>query len=192
MVAVSPTEITSLVFVAILVVVVGRRAILTVRGTTLSLPRLFAFLALFVLLFALLVLEELFYLPWFAVAGELAIGAVVAVVATPFIQRRVVIYQDPERGWSYRLGYIVPTIYLGLFVLRFVLDALLLGIAPLSPPPAGFALSPEAELVLGAVDALLAVSLGLVVARTWAIYRAYEARLREHEPVRASGPGPLP
>ncbi len=173
MVVGASAQSASIVLLALVVFVVGRRAVGMARGTTLSLPRLFGFTALYAFIFAVLALEELVQFPVAVVAVNVAIVGAVAVLSYPFVRRRVVVYTDPNGGWSYRVGYVVPLVYLVLFVVRLAIDLAVLGQIPFTFAPVAPQLSPASLAVVLSVDALFAGSTGLLLARTAAVYRAY-------------------
>lgn len=184
MVTLSTSELSSALLLALIVLLVGRRAVAMARGTPVSVARLVLTTLLFLLLFAFLAVEELFLLPVYAVAADVAVVGIVGVLAVPFVERRVTVYRDPVAGWSFRLGLVVPALYLGLFALRFALDFVVVGEDPFGPPVTSVSLSPVALVTLAIVDALFAASAGLLVARSAGIYRAYRTA------VRAAGPDP--
>ena len=175
MTSLSSQDLSAIVVALLFVLLITRRMLRAVRGAPLSLPRLFGVAGLYVVLFLLLTLEELLYLPYYLPVVDVAVLAAVAALVVPFVQRRVVVYRDPAAGWSYRLGAVIPALYVSLFAARLVIDVAVLGIDPFFTSPTTLELSSSTTALLATVDALYAASTGLLVARTVAIYRAYRA-----------------
>jgi hypothetical protein len=173
MAALSPTDTTTLVLLAFVVLLVVRRSVRMAQGTPLSMGRVYLFTVVYLGLYVLVAVEEILLLPIVAVAAEAAVVAIVGVAAAPFVERRVHVYRDPSGGWAYRIGVVVPVVYIGLFVGRLAIDVVLLGVSPFAPPPVGLQLAPWVTAILAVVDGLYAASTGLLMARTVAIRRAY-------------------
>lgn len=184
MVSYSSQDLFALLIVLLVVGFIARRSVAMSRGTTLSIARLLVSMVLYLGLFALVTLGEVFYLPLYVILAEIVAVVVVGLSVVPWVQRRVEVYRDPAGGWSFRMGVTIPVLYLALFLLRIALDFLVLGVDPFGPLPAGFTLSTSQTALLAIVDGLYALSTGLVVARTLGIYRAYSATPK---PARAPG-----
>ena len=169
---------TAAIVLVIVVFIVGRRVVAMVRGTPISPARLFGATALFTALFAVFVAEEFLLLPWFVPVADVGVAVVVAAAASPLVRRRVEVYRDAAGTWHYRLGYAIPVVYLALFGVRLLVDVLVLGVDPFAGPPAPVPLAPLQVLLLSVVDALFAVSMGLLLGRTFGVYSAYRAAVR--------------
>lgn len=166
---------TAAVILLVILFVVARRVIGMVRGTPVNPVRLLASTALYVLLFALVVAEEFLLLPWYVPVVNVAVAGTVGALATPYVVRRVQVYRDAAGAWHYRLGYVIPALYVGLFGVRVLVDLFVLGVNPLSPSLPSGALSGGEAILLAAVDALFSVSMGLLLGRSFGVYRAYRA-----------------
>lgn len=168
----------TLVVTALVLFLVLRRAYRMYLGTPLRPVQLFALSALYVALFVLLAaFESLPLLPWWSTVLDLPVGVAAAVVAFEYVDRRVQIYRAGE-VWMFRIGLLVPVVYVGLFVLRLVLELVVVGINPFAGSPTLPVLTPfEADVLIG-VDALFAFSTGLVVGRNVGVYRSYERHRR--------------
>ena len=190
-VALSPSATPELVLLLLFVFIVGRRTYAMLQGTRFSLGRVFAFAALYVLLFAALAFATLYSAvgTWGASAYSLlapyvALPVVSALLIAPYVQRTVQFERRDDGQWYYRLTWQIPVAYLSLFVTRFIAEIVVYG------PSSAFALPPPAPpsttalWILIGVDLLFGISLGLLVGRGWGVYRAY----RELPP----SPGPPP
>ena len=98
--------------------------------------------------------------------------------------------RPPDHAWHYRLRAWVPLTYLALFVVRIGVAFWVLGPSALSFAPAPpVALSFAQELLLWMVDALFAVSTGLLVGRSVGVWLEYRAVIERE---RSSRSEPLP
>ncbi|MCI4317470.1 MAG: hypothetical protein L3J96_02940 [Thermoplasmata archaeon] len=162
------------VFGALITILLAVRTYRMLTGTPYSAARLFAFTGIYVALFVLLVAEEYTLLPWYLLPGYGAIILGAAVAWTPHIRRSVRIDRRPDGVWIYRLGALIPLIYLSLFLVRLTINAVVLNQSFTSPPTV-MALSPGAQLAVAFVDALFAFSTGLLLARSVGVYQAFQA-----------------
>jgi hypothetical protein len=184
----SNTDVTTLVFVALIVLVVARRVVGMVRGVPVRPERMFAFAALYSGLFVLVIASSYAQLPAWSYAIDAAVAVVAAFAATLAVQQRVVVeWRDGQ--WYYRLGMAIPVLYLTLFVVRIALELLVLGVSPFAPPSTT-PLSGTAEVTLAVIDALFAFSTGLLVGRTLGVYLEYRKLSRAGPPKPASSPLP--
>lgn len=169
---------------AILLVVVVfifiRRIIASVHGTRLTVARLAIYAGVVAAIFALTVATGYGALPWYSFPADVAVVLASAFLGANHVASRVEVYEDPPGQWRYRLGPLIPIVYLLLFVTRLLLDFLVLVYNPLSFSAIPGSLSPATQAVFVVVDLLFAVSTGLVVGRTIGVYRRFERKLREN------------
>ena len=169
----STLETTAVVGAFITVLLVGRTYQMLI-GTPYNPTRLFSFAGVYVALFVLLLAQEYSLLPWYSLPLDAVILVVGAVLSLPHIRRAVRIERRADGRWVYRLGPLVPAVYITLFLVRLVINAVVLNQSFASPPTA-VALSPSAQATLAIVDVLFAFSTGLLVARSIAVYQAFNA-----------------
>jgi hypothetical protein len=182
----------TIVFLVLVVVLIGRRVYLSVRGTSINPASLLGFAGFFVVLFALTVVGGFYLYPSYWLAGLAAdAAALVAAVwlGIRYTRRRVEIWRRPDGVWMYRTGVFIVAVYLTLFAVRLLLDLLVVGVNPLAPMASTPTLSPVASVSLLAVDALFAVSTGLFLGRNIGVYLVYRAALRREPP---PGVAPVP
>jgi hypothetical protein len=184
----STNQIYLLAFLVLLVVIVGRRTVLMVRGTTVSAARLAGYAVFYVVFFVLALAGSFSAVPLYWYAVDAAVVVLAALVAIPYVERVARIERRPDGQWYYRLGLALPLVYLALFAVRLAVDAFVLNVNPLGPPTA-VSLSPFATDVLIAVDALFGVSTGLLVGRSIGVYRAYRRVATETPPLRSGSVG---
>lgn len=171
---VSSSELASYApLLAILVLVVGVRILRTVQGAPLSVGRLVGFAVVYVLLGVLALGADALIEPWWVLLVEAAIVAVVALSLPPTIEATVHVYRGPGGGWHFKLGVWVLVAYLGLFLARIVIEIGVLGIDPFAYARFAAGFSTEQLALLGIVDGLFALSIGLLLARSVAIYRSF-------------------
>lgn len=167
----SPVAQETLVIGLLFALVVARRAYAQYLGTTLSAGRLLGYAVVYPLLFVFVVGTESYpVVPLWSIGVDVAAGVVGAVLAFVYVGRRVTVYQEGG-AWMYRLGPVVPVIYIGLFLGRLGLE-LAIGLNPYGPSPT--ALSAGTVLVLEVVDALYGFSTGLALGRNVGVYRAWQ------------------
>ena len=173
----APAVVVLVLFVAIL----ARRAYLMVRGTPYAPERLFGFLGFYVFLFALVAFPTLYaaVATWgeygyLLLAPYLAVPIVAAGVATPYVRRIVRFERAEAGGWYYRLPWLIPVLYLALFVLRFTLEIVLFGLAVVTSFSLPTSVPPGLLVLLAGVDLLLAASTGLLIGRSIGVYQAYQ------------------
>lgn len=159
-----------LLFTAILLV----RTYRLVTGAPLSVPRLAGFAAFYLFLFALLVGEAYTLLP----VGLLGVDALIVVATTllalPYVRRAVTVSRRPDGQWFYRMGPLIPVVYLFLFLVRMGIDVAVLN-ESVAGPPVVTSLSPGGQAALALVDALFAFSTGLLTARSIGVYQEYRS-----------------
>jgi hypothetical protein len=167
---VSPEDQETLVIGLIFGFMIARRAFAQLRGTPVSEGALIGYSVVYPLLFALVIGTESYpIVPLWSLAADLAAGVLGALVAIDYVGRKVTIYQEDGR-WMYRLGPVVPIVYVALFIGRLVLE-LAIGINPFAGPSSG--ITPGALTVLIVVDALFGFSTGLALGRNLGVYRVF-------------------
>lgn len=175
---------TTLVVLAVIVLILVRRTYYILKGSVASPVRLVSYSVVVTGLFALTVSFGVGVLPSFDLEIDAAVLSVAALLATPYVRREVRFEQrPPSTEWYYRLSPWIPLSYVGLFVGRIGLLLAVLGPSALEFLPVSTALSPLDLYVLATVDALFALSTGLLVGRNAGVYLA----LREQPTLR---PGP--
>jgi len=192
----SPEWEYSILFLVLIVVIIGRRAVRLVQGTPYSTGRIFGFTGVYVLLFVALAASTLAAAvgAWgidalFLVAPYGAVVAAAALVAIPYVRRIVKFEHRGPGDLYYRLPPFVPALYLVLFALRFAIELVLFGpsvVTSFSPPtsiPSGFILT------LVAVDLLFGASTGLLLGRSIGVYEAHRALPKVAAPLDSA---PLP
>ena len=164
-----------LLFLLLIFYIVLRRAIAMARGTRVSVPRLALMAVVYVLLFALGVGEDLYYglLPAWTLGPDLAVLVVGGALALVHVERTVHFFKGPGGTWMYRLGVALPAIYLALYVVRIVLELVVLGENPLAPTAPTSAFSLDQQLILGGVNLLFSLSLGFLLGRGAGVIRAF-------------------
>jgi hypothetical protein len=168
---ISPEAEQTLLIGVLFALFIARRAYTQYRGARLSPGRLIGFSILYPLLFAVVIGSESYpVVPYWSLAADAVAVVAGSLIAVDHVGRRAAIYR--ENGlWMYRLGPLVPVVYIVLFLGRLVLE-LAIGIDP-SAPSIG-SISATAVLVLVVVDALYGFSTGLSLGRNVGIYRAWQ------------------
>lgn len=183
-------------FLAIFLLIAVVRMYRMTRGTSASPTRLLTVAGLYLFIFAISAAGDALVLPIWLVPVEIALLVVGAIVTAVYVRRVVDLSPHPRWGWSYRLGFALPAIYLLLFAVRIGADFAILNGATFfgstgSPAPA---VSGVDLYVLEAVDALFSVSAGLIVGRSVGVYLALQDRQKASPPPPAppGSPPPLP
>jgi len=170
---------TAVILLAIIVLILVRRTVSVIQGTTYSAGRVFGTSVFYTVLYGALAASTiaaavglwgdealLLIAPYAAVV----VGA--ALVAAPYVRRIVHFEPNGTGGWTYRLPWTVPALYLALFIVRVVVELVVFGPAVLST----FTLPPVPAttlfLVIG-VDLLYSGSTGLLLGRAVGTYLAY-------------------
>ncbi|HYB79241.1 MAG TPA: hypothetical protein VEG66_05725 [Thermoplasmata archaeon] len=168
-----PSLTPELFLLVVLILIIARRTVRQIQGARFSTGRMFAFAAIYVLLFVALAFATLYaaVVTWgsnadLLLAPYVAVPLVGAYFAAPYV-RRVVRFERRANGARYyRLSWHVPVLFLALFTARLIAEVAVFGLAgvvvsfPPPPPPSVVAL----EVLIG-VDLLFALSLGLMVGR---------------------------
>lgn len=176
------------IVVAILALVIGRRVVQMVQGAPLSIGRLVGFAAVYLALCALALGTDLLIEPWWVGLLDVAIIVAIATALPSSIESGVSVYRGPRGVWYYKMGVWVPVVYLALFVGRIVIEIGVIGINPFAFSPFAVSFTTEQLTLLAIVDALFAVSTGLLLARSVAVYRSYH---RAQASEAKGGPAPL-
>jgi hypothetical protein len=170
-----------LFLVVILVLLLVRRTYAQLQGARYSVGRLFAFAGIYVVIFGLFAYGTLYAaaavwgpVAYGLIAAYVAVPGVAAVLSAPYVEKIVRFEFRAYGGWYYRLPWLVPVLYLILFVTRFGAELVIYGASGLAtfPPPAP-PTTAALEVLVG-VDLLFGVSLGLLVGRGFGVYRAYQ------------------
>jgi hypothetical protein len=185
------------VFVALLGLIILRRAYRLTQGVPISTGRLLVLPAVYVLLyvaelaaigyggFGSSVTIELYVS--YAVDAALVVAGIV--VAYGYTLQHLEIYR-PEGtiAWSYRMSPLLPVLYVVLFFVRIGIETAILNESPfVFPVPGALAgISVLALYLLFTVDALWGLSTGFLVGRSVAVYREWRAKLAT--PGAAPGP----
>lgn len=171
---ISTSELESYgLLLAVFALLIGRRVVGMVRGAPLSIGRLAAFAAVYLALCALALGADLLIEPWWVGVVNAAIVVGIALTLPSAIESSVAVYRGPGGGWYFKLGMWVPLVYLTLFIGRIAIEIGVLGIDPFAYSPFSVAFTTEQRILLAVVDALFAVSTGLLLARSLAVYRSF-------------------
>jgi hypothetical protein len=185
--SISQTTIASYLFVALLGVIILRRAFLLTHGVRATAGRLIALPVVYVALYAVELAAIGFAGVGSSVSAPLyvsfAVDALLVVVGTfaayRYTLQHLTIYRAAgETDWSYRLSALLPVIYVVLFVARVAIETVLLSETPFAVPTtqALTGISAVALYSLFAVDALWGVSTGFLVGRNAAVYHEWQDR----------------
>jgi hypothetical protein len=171
----SGADESALVFLALIVLIIGRRVAMMVRGAPVRTERILATAVLFSALFVLVLAESYFQVPWWTYAIDAAVLAVTIVLTIGYVRRHVV-FEQRDGAWYYRLHPVIVVAYLVLFVVRLALDLVVLGINPFAPPTSGPALAGTTLVLVAVVDALFSLSTGLLIGRSVGVVLEYRAK----------------
>jgi|SRR5580693_121859 hypothetical protein len=188
-VSLNSSDAGPIILLILIAVIIGRRVVLMVRGTQVRPGRMFAIALFYVALFALTIAASYSLLPVWTYLVDVAVVVAASIGATVLVQRRVVV-EWKDGVWMYRLGALIPALYLTLFVVRLALDFFVLNVNPFSftlPSTAPLVGTPLVIVVL--VDVLFAFSTGLLVGRTVGVYLEYRKFSQAGPPPTAA---PLP
>jgi hypothetical protein len=172
---------TSLIILAIIVLVVARRTYNMVQGARYSEARLFAFGIFALVLFGAFAATTLYVA--IGVWGPLAWGLLgpyaLVVVGTAWVTaphvRNVVRFERREAGQLYyRLPWLIPVLYLVFFVARLGIEVVLFGVSALLTFTLPTSLPIALLVMLIGFDLLYGASLGLLFGRGFGIRRAHQ------------------
>jgi hypothetical protein len=170
----------ALFFLAIIVFFLGRRTYAMIQGARYSPIRIFVVAGFYLVLFVALASTTLYaavgtWGPYatLLVSAYVAVPIVAAWLATPYV-RRIVRFEERGPGvWYYRLPWHVPVLALVLFVVRYVSEILIFGLAFVTSFTLPTSLPTDQLVLLVAVDLLFGASLGLMVGRGFGVHQAY-------------------
>jgi hypothetical protein len=169
------------IVVLVLVLVLVRRTYAQLRGTSYSPGRLFAFAGIYIAIFVLFAYGTLAAAAatwgpeaYALLVAYVAVPSMAAYFAAPYVERIVQFEHRPVGGWYYRLPWLVPILYLVLFVARFGVELAVYGAAGFTSFPPPLPPSTAALYVLTGVDLLFGACLGLLVGRGIGVYRAHQ------------------
>jgi hypothetical protein len=121
--------------------IVLRQPCLMAQGVPYSLPCLILLPGLLPVLWGLTELESTLFTPWalpFLLGSDTAILIVTAAMFAWVAQRVTETYRGPGGEWNYRIGFGIPAVFPGAFILRITLAAILLPVPSiLASPRAG-------------------------------------------------------
>lgn len=170
-------ELTAIFIQVVIVLLIVRRSYAMTQGVPFSGVRLVALPALILILWILSELESVLLTPWafpYLIALDLVILIGTALAFTGVAERMTQIYREPSGGWSYRIGFSLAALFLGVFVVRLAIAVLLFPSSlAFGSPPGGYP-PVQQQIVLGTVDALFSFSAGLLVARSIGIRRKWQ------------------
>ncbi len=173
MAGVSSNVASAVLLLLIFGFIFGRRLIASVRGQRIRKGRLIAYPILVVGLFVLTVSAGALALPLYSFVITAAVLVGCFFVGEFYIRQNVEVTESAPGVWIFRAGLLLPVVYLVLFMVRALLDLLVLNYNPFGGSLAPTSLSSGALVVLLIVDWLYAASTGLIVGRTVAVYRIY-------------------
>ncbi len=164
---------TSLVLVLFVILLVVRRTIATARGARLRPSRLAVYSGFVVFVFVLTLLAGITAVPWYTLPIDAAVGVAAGFAGVAYTRRRVKVHEAAPGVWIYRLGWLIPLVYAGLFATRLALDLFLLDLNPFGGSLPSASVSSTTVVALAVVDALFALSTGLLVGRNIGVFEAY-------------------
>ncbi|HTT26214.1 MAG TPA: hypothetical protein VMH90_04540, partial [Thermoplasmata archaeon] len=118
-------EAPLLLLTALIFLIIARRSYLMARGVPYSVERLVGQAALYLFLLAFTLVFDLEVLPVWTLAIDVGLLAVGAGIASVHVRRVTEFTQRDDGRWIYRLGLLLPAVYLGLYVVRVIVELLL-------------------------------------------------------------------
>jgi hypothetical protein len=190
----SSAEATAIIVLVLVSLILVRRIYLMIRGTVGNPARLFATAGLVVLLFAFTVGVGAAQSPLYFVGLDLGLLVLSSFLSTQYVLSHVRFERrPPSQALYYRLEPWIPLAYLLLFFARIGVSVAVLGPGVLEFAPVTGSLATGALVILQVVNALFAVSTGLLVGRSLGVYLAYRRQLDSTNPSKTRGPlAPLP
>jgi len=162
----------------VIALLVIRRSYAMTQGVPYSAPRLVVLPALILVLWGVSELESVLLTPWalpYLIALDFAILVVTTFAFTGIAERMTRVDSGPAGSWSYQIGFSLAALFVGAFVIRLsVAVALFPSSLEFGSPPGGFP-PIQQQAVLGIIDALFSVSVGLLVGRSLGISRKVRA-----------------
>lgn len=170
-------ELTAIMISAIVALVVARRSYSLTRGVPYSAARLIALPALVLVLWGASEAESVLLTPWalpYLLVLDVAILVLATLTFTRVAERRTEVYRDAAGGWMYRIGFSLAGLFLGVYVVRLALAIVLFPSSlEFGAPPGGYPPQPQ-QVVLGVIDALFSLSVGLLLGRSLGSARKYK------------------
>ncbi len=174
----SSAELTAILIQVVIALLVIRRSYAMTQGVPYSAARLVVLPVLVLVLWGGSELESVLLTPWalpYLVALDLAILVVTTFAFTGIAERMTQVNQGPPGNWSYQIGFSLAALFVGAFVIRLsVAVALFPTSLEFGSPPGGFP-PIQQQAVLGIIDALFSISVGLLVGRSLGISRKVRA-----------------
>ncbi|HLM92093.1 MAG TPA: hypothetical protein VK424_08660 [Thermoplasmata archaeon] len=171
-------ELTAILIQVVIALLVIRRSYAMTQGVPYSAPRLVVLPALILVLWGVSELESVLLTPWalpYLIALDFAILVVTTFAFTGIAERMTRVDSGPAGSWSYQIGFSLAALFVGAFVIRLsVAVALFPSSLEFGSPPGGFP-PIQQQAVLGIIDALFSVSVGLLVGRSLGISRKVRA-----------------
>jgi hypothetical protein len=173
---------STLIFLVIIVLILVRRTYGQLSGALYGPIRLFGFATFALLLYALFASTTLYAAigTWGSVAGALVapyalVPALSAYIVAPHVRRVVRFERRGDDRVYYRLPWLIPLLYLVLFIARLSIEFVVLGPSAFGSFVLPAALPRETLAILTGFDLLYGASLGLLFGRAWGVRTAYHA-----------------
>lgn len=176
--AYTSTELTAIIIQVLIAFLVIRRSYAMTQGVPYSVARLVGFPALILVLWGFSELESILLTPW-ALPYLIALDSVILVITTFAItsvaEGMTRVAPGLSGTFSYRIGFSLAALFVGAFVLRIgIAIALFPSALEFGSPPGGYP-PIQQQVVLGTIDALFSVSVGLLMGRSLGISRKVRA-----------------
>ncbi|MGI0130102.1 MAG: hypothetical protein ACREEC_08155 [Thermoplasmata archaeon] len=182
----SATALYGYLFVAVVILIIVRRTVGQIRGVRLRMGWLIGTPVILGLIYVAL-MYSIYYAGLaseFSVAtivGAVSDGAAVVVgviLARRHAARTLEIWPGtpPDTEWYYRIGPIVPLLYVVLYAARVLIELIVVGVAPFTVPTTLNGLAPLAVYSLLAVDVAWGASTGMVIGRNFAVLHRWKSR----------------
>jgi hypothetical protein len=171
-------ELTAILIQVVVALVVIRRSFAMARGVPYSPLRLAVLPALVLFLWGVSELESTLLTPWaspYLIGLDLAIVVATTISFARIAERATQVSSGESGSWSYQIGFSLAALFIGVFVVRLAIAVVWFpGALEFGKPPGGFP-PVEQQIVLGFIDSLLSVGVGLLVGRSLGIRRKVEA-----------------
>jgi len=167
-------ELTAILIQVVIALLVIRRSYAMTQGVPYSALRLVVLPALILVLWGVSEVESILLTPWalpYLIALDSAVLAVTTFAFAGVAERMTKVNPGPHGSWSYQIGFSLAALFVGAFVIRLsVAVALFPSALEFGSPPGGFP-PVQQQVVLGIIDALFSVSVGLLLGRSLGISR---------------------
>jgi hypothetical protein len=162
------------ILLAIIVLVIVRRTYRMIQGARASPGYLFGFLGLYLVLLAFTLVSTIVLLPTYSAILDIVLVVIAGLAGYRWVLRHAKLEKRANGEWYYRLGPIIPIVYLVLFITRLTIDLVVLGLDPFDFYGSGTVSLTQTQIdITILVDALFALSTGLLAARSFGVYSAY-------------------